>query len=46
VREVYIRFAYLGWAWLVVAMLLVWWRISVLKKRAKAKGFEVVRRDE
>lgn len=45
-REVYIRFAYLGWGWLVVAFALAWWRMSVLKKRAKAKGFEVVRRDE
>ena len=44
-REVYIRFAWLGWAWLVVAFGLAWWRVSVLKKRRRQKGFEVVRRD-
>ena len=27
-----------GWAWLVVAVLLLWWRISLLKRRGVRHG--------
>jgi hypothetical protein len=32
-KFMYAILAVAGWAWLVVAVLLLWWRISLLKRR-------------
>ena len=31
-----------GWVWLVIAVALLWWRISLLKRKARPRGFDVV----
>ena len=31
-----------GWVWLVVACVLLWWRISLLKRKSRLPGFDVV----
>jgi hypothetical protein len=41
-KFMYAILAVAGWAWLVIAMALLWWRISLLKHRRKARGFDVV----
>jgi hypothetical protein len=42
-KFMYAILAVAGWAWLVVAVLLLWWRISLLKRKTgNSRGFEVV----
>jgi hypothetical protein len=37
-KFMYAILAVAGWAWLVVAVLLLWWRISLLKRRGVRYG--------
>lgn len=41
-KFMYAILAVAGWTWLVIAMALLWWRISLLKRRARPRGFDIV----
>jgi hypothetical protein len=41
-KFMYAILAVAGWAWLVIAALLLWWRISLLKRSNRSRGFDVV----
>lgn len=42
-KFMYAILAVAGWAWLVIAALLLWWRISLLRRKTdRSRGFDVV----
>ncbi|HZZ44247.1 MAG TPA: hypothetical protein VFE58_15035 [Tepidisphaeraceae bacterium] len=45
-RQVYIIFSEVGWAWFVIVIGAIWWRIRREKRARNRRGFEVVRKQD